>query len=299
CLAWGGGFDAGLALRFLLTALVLLPGAVGLGIAFPLAAHVATAGTMGAGTGRLYAANTLASIVGSTCAVFLLVPALGPHYAVVAAALLTALVVALTGRRLVLFVLLLATAGGLVPPSDVARERLLSGVYFAPWAWFSRGEIDERSWREGVDIPFHAYGREATVCIWRWHGTHSVLIDGKAVATNQILHDIQHLALLGHVPMAIHPDPQRVLVVGLGMGTTYRAVALHRPATLRVVELEAAVVEAAAYLGVRPADLLVADARSYLRATSLHARVFHLLPGAPPAGRRRLPVAARFPDGRG
>jgi spermidine synthase len=267
CLAWGGGFDAGLTLRFLLAALVLLPGAVGLGIAFPLAAHVATAGTMGAGTGRLYAANTLASIVGSTCAVFLLVPALGPHYAVVAAALLTALVVALTGRRLVLFVLLLATAGGLVPPSDVARERLLSGVYFAPWAWFSRGEIDERSWREGVDIPFHAYGREATVCIWRWHGTHSVLIDGKAVATNQILHDIQHLALLGHVPMAIHPDPQRVLVVGLGMGTTYRAVALHRPATLRVVELEAAVVEAAAYLGVRPADLLVADARSYLRAT--------------------------------
>jgi spermidine synthase len=266
-LAWGSTFGAGLALRFLLAALVLLPGALGLGIAFPLAAHVATAGTMGAGTGRLYAANTLASILGSTCAVFLLVPMLGPHYAVVAVALGTALVVVLTGRRVVLLVLLLVAAGGLAPPTDVARERLLAGVYFTPWAWTSGGEIDERSWREGVDIPFFTYGREATVCIWRWFGTHGLLIDGKAVATNQVLHDIHHLALLGHVPMAIHPDPQRVLVVGLGMGTTYRAVAQHRPATLRVVELEAAVVEAAARLDVRPADLVVTDARSYLRAT--------------------------------
>ncbi|MHC4731094.1 MAG: fused MFS/spermidine synthase, partial [Planctomycetota bacterium] len=266
-LAWGGAFDAGLALRFVLAALVLLPGALGLGVAFPLAAHVATAGTMGAGTGRLYAANTLASITGSTCAVFVLVPALGPHYAVVAVALVTALVVAVTARRVVVLVLLGFTAAGLVPPTAVARERMLAGVYFNPGAWTSRGEIDERSWREGVDIPFFAYGREATVCIWRWFGTHGLLIDGKAVATNQVLHDIHHLALLGHVPMAIHPDPQRVLVVGLGMGTTYRAVAQHRPATLRVVELEAAVVEAAARLGVRPADLVVADARSYLRAT--------------------------------
>lgn len=266
-LAWGGTFGAGLLLRFLLAAFVLLPGALGLGIAFPLAAHVATAGTMGAGTGRLYAANTLASILGSTCAVFLLVPALGPHYAVVAVALAAALVVVLTGRRVVLLVLLLAAATGLAPPTDVARERLLSGVYFTPWAWTTGGEIDERSWREGVDIPFFAYGREATVCIWRWFGTHGLLIDGKAVATNQVLHDIHHLALLGHVPMAIHPDPQRVLVVGLGMGTTYRAVARHRPAVLRVIELEAAVVEAAARLDVRPADLVVADARSYLRAT--------------------------------
>jgi spermidine synthase len=222
---------------------------------------------MGAGTGRLYAANTLASIAGSTCAVFVLVPALGPHHAVATVALATALVVALAGRRVLLFGLLLVTAAGLVPPTAVARERLLSGVYFAPWAWASGDEIDERSWREGVDIPFFVHGREATVCIWRWYGTHSLLIDGKAVATNQVLHDIHHLALLGHVPMTVHPDPQRVLVVGLGMGTTYRAVAQHRPATLRVVELEAAVVEAAARLDAEPADLVVADARSYLRAT--------------------------------
>jgi len=265
--AWGGGFEAGLLLRFLLALLVLLPGALGLGIAFPLAAHLATAGALGRGTGRLYAANTLASILGSTLAVFALVPALGPHYAVVAVALAGAAVAVASARRLVPAALLLVAAVGLVPPSDAARERLLSGVYFAPYGWLLGDEIDERAWKDGVDVPYHAYGREATVAVWRWYGTNSVLIDGKAVATDQILADVHHLSLLGHVPMAVHTDPQRVLVVGLGMGTTYEAIALHEPEVLRVVELEEAVVGAAAWLGVKPGDLVVADARSYLRAT--------------------------------
>jgi len=78
---------------------------------------------------------------------------------------------------------------------------------------------------------------------------------------------VHHLGLLGHLPMALHKDPQRVLVVGLGMGTTYRAVLRHQPRVLRVVEIEEAVVEAAARLDVRPHDIVIADARSYLKAT--------------------------------
>jgi spermidine synthase len=262
----GGGFGAGLALRLVLAAIVLLPGALGLGIAFPLAAHVATAGAAGSGTGRLYAANTLASIVGSTIAVFWLVPLFGPQHAAAAAALLAALLAAARRRRLLLVAAVAAL--GLLPAPQVARERLLSGVYFVPWAWTTGGRIDERSWREGVDIPFFEYGREATISVWRWYGTDSVLIDGKAEAGNQVLTDDLHLSLLGHAPMAVHENPQRVLVVGLGIGTTYRAVAAHGPALARVVELEPAVVHAAARLGTRPGDIVLDDARAYLRRTN-------------------------------
>jgi spermidine synthase len=262
---FGGTFGIGLAIRISLSALVLLPGALGLGVAFPLAAHLATAGTMGGGTGRLYAANTLASIVGSTAAVFALVPMLGPQHATAAAALLAALVAATRRRRLL--VLAGVAALGLLPAPEIARERLLSGVYFTPVAWTTDGKIDERSWDEGVDISFFEYGREATVSVWRWYGTDSVLIDGKGVATNQILSDDLHLSLLGHAPMACHPDPQRVLVVGLGMGTTYRAVEAHHPALVRVVELEHAIVDAAAHIGTHPREIVLDDARAYLRAT--------------------------------
>jgi spermidine synthase len=261
----GGGFEAGLVLRLALSALVLLPGALGLGVAFPLAAHVAAAGGMGGGTGRLYAANTFASIVGSTAAVVWLVPALGPQHATALAAVLAALVAA--ARRPRLLALAGTAALGFLPAPEVARERLLSGVYFNPYAWTTGGRIDGKSWDEGVDISFFEYGREATIAVWRWYGTDSVLIDGKAEATNQILSDDLHLSLLGHAPMAVHENPQRVLVVGLGMGTTYRAVEAHRPALARVVELEGAIVRAAAGLGTRPRDIVLADARAYLRAT--------------------------------
>jgi hypothetical protein len=51
------------------------------------------------------------------------------------------------------------------------------------------------------------------------------------------------------------------------MGTTYKACREHNPRLLRVVEIESAVVDAAAHLDVRPKDVVVTDARSYLRAT--------------------------------
>ena len=259
--AWGDSFRVGLLLRFLLAAAVLLPGTIGLGLAFPLAAHAA--GRTAGSTGTLYAANTLASVLGSTLAVFLFVPLLGPQATVVAVALAAGLA---CGKRT--WPVLLITAAGLIPPPAVAREHLLAGVFFNPGAFIREGSIDERSWGEGVDIPFTVHGREATVSIWRWYSRNSMLVNGKAVATNQVLADVHHLSLLGHLPVAIHPDPRRVLVVGLGMGTTFRAVREHDPQLLRVVEIESAVAKAAAYLDVKPGDLVIQDARTYLKRTS-------------------------------
>jgi spermidine synthase len=263
---WADTWSDGLLLRFLLCLPVLLPGALGLGVAFPLAAHLATAGSLGAGTGRLYAANTLASIVGSTTAVFLLLPLLGPDLTVVATALAVAGFAALR-FRLIPGVLVLVTAIGLLSPPPEARERLLSGVYSNPGAFLREDRIDEKVWSEGVDFPYVDDGREATVAVMRWYGTHTLMINGKAVANNESLGVVQHLSLLGHVPMAVHRDPKRVLVVGLGMGTTFTACEMYEPTTLRVVELEGAVVGAAASLGVHPRDIVIADARSYLRGT--------------------------------
>lgn len=263
----GSDFETGLLIRFLLAAAVLLPGTIGLGIAFPLGAHIAAEAGLGRGTGRLYAANAIASIAGSTLAVFVLVPVFGPQYATTVVALFAVVVVLFLTRRWIVLVPLALVALAFIPPPAVARERLLAGVYYDPGVWLEDGRINETWWREGVDIPFTAHGREATVCITRWYGRASLLINGKAVASEHLATDVQHLALLGHLPMAVHPAPRSILVVGLGMGTTWRAVAMHDPPALAVVEIEAAVAEAAARLGVRPKRLIVGDARTHLRAT--------------------------------
>jgi spermidine synthase len=55
--------------------------------------------------------------------------------------------------------------------------------------------------------------------------------------------------LLGHLPMILHKDPQDVLIVGLGGGTTAGAMAQHNPARLDIVELSETVVHGARYFG--------------------------------------------------
>jgi len=259
---WGGTFGAETAAKFALSALVLLPGAIGSGLAFPLAAAAHARGEAGRATGRLYGANTLASILGSTLAVFLFVPALGPHRTVAAIAVVVALVAA---RRPPQLLAAGAIALALLPQPARARERLHVGVYYAPQRYVRDGAIDEEAWNDGVDLPFTAHGREATVSLFRWYGPLSLLVDGKAVATEQSAGDVQHLELLGHLPMAMKPDARvAVAVVGLGLGTTYRAVRTHRPARLDVIEIEGAVAEAVATLGIEPARLHVGDARQVL-----------------------------------
>jgi len=262
-LRWGEGFGTGIAVRFALAALVLLPGAIGSGLAFPLAAAACARGGVGRATGRLYGANTLASIAGSTLAVFVFVPALGPHRTVAAIAVFVAL---LAARRPAQWIAAAAIAATLLPLPEVARERLCVGVFYAPQRYVRDGAFDAEAWEDGVDLPFTRYGREATVSLFRWYGPQSLLVDGKAVATEQSVGDVQHLELLGHLPMAMRSDEDGpVTVVGLGLGTTYRAVRSHAPddRNIRVVEIEAAVVEAAATLGIEPAHVVVDDARRY------------------------------------
>jgi len=261
---WGDTFGTGLGTKFALSALVLLPGALGLGCAFPFAARLAAEHQAGAGTGRLYGWNTLASIFGSTAAVFLFVPMLGPH-SVSFVAFCVAAFVCSQARNRVVYGATLVAAMGMMMPGDVAEERLLMGVYYAPGRYLKDGAIDEEAWADGVDLPVTRYGREATVSLFRWYGPLSVLVDGKAVATSQSVTDVQHLELLGHLPMAIRPKAERVLVVGLGLGTTYRAVKQHAPQQLIVVEIEGAVGEVVAKIGVRPDNLVIEDARLYLK----------------------------------
>lgn len=258
--AWLGG---SLLLPFLLSCLALLPGCIGLGAAFTLAARLA--GTSASGTGRLYAWNTLASIAGSTLAVFAAIPWLGPQRATAAAATAAALAAGL--RRPALLGCAAVAALGFLPPPAAARERLYAGVYHNPSAWMRDGAIDEEAWADGADLRGLFFGREMTVSLLRWYGPLSLLVDGKAEASEQSGSDLQHLALLGHVPMALHEDPQSVLVVGLGLGKTYEACRLHAPRSLRVVEIEPAVVEALRSIGREPEGVTIADARLFLRGT--------------------------------
>ncbi|MEM8884778.1 MAG: fused MFS/spermidine synthase [Planctomycetota bacterium] len=256
-LAWGDAFGTGTLVKFMLASLVLLPGSIGSGLAFPLAAAQAT----GRATGRLYGWNTLLSITGSTMAVFLFIPVLGPHGTVAGVALVVAM---LAARRPLQIAFVALVALSLLPQPARAWERLHVGVFYAPQRYVRDGKIDEEAWQDGVDLPFTRHGREATVSLFRWYGPQSLLVDGKAVATEQSVGDVQHLELLGYLPLAMKPEGD-VAIVGLGLGTTYRAVRSVTTDAPEVFEIEGAVADAVASLELRPERLVVADARQGLR----------------------------------
>jgi len=75
-------------------------------------------------------------------------------------------------------------------------------------------------------------------------GERTLLTDGfRAAGTGP---DYAYMRVLGHLPLLLHPAPERVAVLALGTGTTLGAVSLHaRPRVIDVLEISPAVVAAA------------------------------------------------------
>ena len=75
-------------------------------------------------------------------------------------------------------------------------------------------------------------------------GERTLLTDGfRAAGTSR---DYLYMQVLGHLPLILHPNPERVAVLALGTGTTLGAVAQHREVKqIDVLEISRAVVEAA------------------------------------------------------
>jgi spermidine synthase len=86
---------------------------------------------------------------------------------------------------------------------------------------------------------------------------------------------VRYHTRIGTVPMALHPQPEQALVIGLGGGVTAGAVAAHPDIDVQVVELSNSVVRGAAFLSNVNRDVVeqpnvrtrIDDARNYLLVT--------------------------------
>ncbi|HUP61356.1 MAG TPA: fused MFS/spermidine synthase [Thermoanaerobaculia bacterium] len=198
-------------------ALLLVPTTL-MGMSFPLLLSLG-----GGSIGRLTAANTTGSVVGPFIAGFVLLPLLGLRTSIVVFAILTALVaIAAAERRAVPIAALLATI--IVAPLVTRPLRIAAA--------------------EGERVIAYRDDTAATVAVVRRgeeqrlkvNNTYS-LGGGSGVFTER---------RQGHLPMLLHPNPRRVLVLGVGTANTLGAIALHRPEQLVAVELQPGVLDFAA-----------------------------------------------------
>ncbi len=288
--AFGISWGSSLALKCTLSALLLLPLTLGMGAVFPLGIKLAFRRTEGLGReiGDLYGINTAGGIAGAFLAGFLVIPALGVERGLAACALghlaaVTVLVLASRRGREIARASRVkwATAGALALVLAFAARWdpliLASGVYFQPRTFYdSNGRVMLEERMSQASLRYHAEGASATVDVLEAPGGFRALaINGKSVATSNY-YDYRVQRLLGVLPLLLHPEPKRILVIGLGTGMTSGTGSID-PVTesLEIVEITEEVVGATEHfrpwnLGVvdKPITrVIVEDATHYLRFT--------------------------------
>lgn len=253
----GGSFTRVAVLQFVISALAMLPSTVALGILFPVVSDLVTRrfSHLGQRLGTAYAVNTLGGIIGSFLAGFVLIPVIGLPATMVLAALLNVIAAGLLflrsggwgtpWRRLAVnaavLVLGLAAAEWLVLPGWHPSV-FTAGPYLNPDGF--RG----RSLRESGGASRLLYYRDslnATVSVHQDGELIYLKVGGKTDASTGL--DMGTQVLSAHIPMLLHPKPEKVLVIGLGSGVTLGHAGRHPATTLHCAELDPAVIEGARF----------------------------------------------------
>src|SRR6185369_8471707 len=172
--------------------------------------------------------------------------------------------------------LALLAASGLSRQTRLASALLASAIFAAAVWWSPDPFVQFVAQRyPGQDIVWQEEGVEATVVVHRNRSEELTLtINGNHQASTDESTAYVHRRI-GHLPMAIHPNPRTALVIGLGGGATAGAVSVHDGVNVDIVELSEAVIRGARFFapinyGVHDRSnvkIRVDDGRNYLMLT--------------------------------
>jgi spermidine synthase len=232
---WGGrtgaSWVAGMALSSIVA--LLLPATL-MGTAFPLSTKLLVSDLRHAGrrVGAAYLVNTLGCVAGSLTTGFLLIPALGLMGCLAALCVLQAAL----GAILVPWLGLrrrqqAAVAAGIlvvVPLAVLVALRSLQGP----------NPFDHLP--AGARVEAHRDDASASVSVVRRpRGTRTLRIDGFDASTDSA--ESGYMAMMTHIPMLLHPDPRRLLVICFGTGRTAGTGLLYPETRIDVVDVSPAV----------------------------------------------------------
>lgn len=252
---------------FTVRPLVILPATVAMGYAFPLAVRLVTttAATAPSSVGKLYAGNTLGSILGSFAAAFVLASTLGTNTSILFLSALElvfggALMVAAQPRRRDLSAL-----GGACALLAVAA--VIAPVLGLPVA---RTATENRLQREGVLVA-HAEDNISTVDVQGGPPRQRQIF----VAGVSMTYLSDATKLMAYLPKALRPQSSSMLDICFGMGATYRSSLILGLRT-DAVELSPSVpaqmgafyADAAQVLKNPTGRVIIADGRNYVRLSS-------------------------------
>lgn len=276
--SWGGL----LWMQVLLSGITMFLPAFLMGGLFPLVARIYATDIARVGwqIGKVYSFNTIGAVLGSAAGTLIFLRGLGMEKSL----MVIGAVYVVTGMAVIMRVAefrrigaRVGTAAGVaafavmivITAPEIDKKALTSGVYrYAPI--YETVDGLKANMRR-ISILFYDEGIDATVSVEKSRGDVSILIDGKADASSGIK-DMRTQVLLAQLPLLFHPDPDTVLVIGLGSGVTLGSVETHDVRWIECVELLENVVEASHYMREYNSDclrdpranLIIGDGRNHL-----------------------------------
>lgn len=242
------------------------------GACFPIFARLAMKrpGHEGADLGRVYSINTIGGILGAALGAFAMLPLLHDQ-----GSFLLIAVLYLVGGAACLF----AAGRRGAALASLAVTGAIAFMFMPPGRSLSRDVVA----RYGV-IASHVESPSGTVTAFaRPNGLKSLLVNGTGMTI--LCTDTK---LMAHLPLLLHPNPQNILVICFGMGSTFRAAATH-PVGVTAVELQPAVPQAFGYFHPDGPALLndpknrirIGDGRNYLLVSDERFSVITIDPAPP------------------
>ena len=257
---------------FALSLLLLGPAILLLGVALPWTLEAAADPQK---AGRLYAVNTFGAVVGSLAAAWLLLPSVGFART---AWLLGAVTLGLG---------LLASGGSRWLPK-LAAGAISLAVAVGFTSSVGRDRVQSVGALHSHEILAFDEGPDSTITVIQGPaGVRRLLIDGFS-ATSESKQLAGYMEWMGHLPMLLHPDPKRALVICFGTGQTANAVRRANPEQLDLVDVDETVFELAKYFPSNEGVLddprvnaVVMDGRAWLRRVDRAYDVITLEPMPP------------------
>ncbi|MYC14326.1 MAG: tetratricopeptide repeat protein [Gemmatimonadetes bacterium] len=240
---------------------VLLPPAVLSGAAFPLAIRlvIRNAEYTSGMAGNLIAVNTLGGILGSLLIGFVGIPFFG----------LEKSLFFITGANLAIGISAWFLLDGRYRVFKYAAALVAILVYLGI-PYFSQTQVPADFIGEGRDLVAFREGYGANMAVVRREDDLELEIDRWWQGGSKKNHQI----MAAHVPMLLHPNPKRVVVVGAGTGQTVSRFLMYPIDYLACVDIEPALFPfieehfETDWMGDSRVEIIAEDGRNFLRHTA-------------------------------
>jgi spermidine synthase len=215
----------------------ILPATLLWGMSFSLALAGAASPEEDPGrlVGRVYAANTFGAIAGALGFSLVLIPWIGT-------ANCERVLIVLAGTAALAVLLPYIQAERSTAAAAGLAVAMVAGVYLAATVEPVPGMLVAYGRRIMISaaqtkLLYWGEGINSSIAITQWSdGAYQFHVSGKVEASTEP-YDMRLQRMLGHMPALLHPDPQKVLVVGFGAGVTAGTFVTH-PEVKRIVICE-------------------------------------------------------------